>query len=74
MENRNDDAHGSVACDGSSENELRSRFDMMAGHIRTIAETMLREHFGDRCPDFEPNCISCQRWKLLDDLTANPYD
>ena len=60
--------------DEQSKSELQSRFDMMAGHLRIIAETMLREHFGDRCPDFEPACIVCKRWKLLDDLTANPYD
>ena len=48
-------------------------FAMMAGHVRIIAETMLAEFFGQRCPDFEKDCECCQRWKFLDDLTANPF-
>ena len=48
-------------------------FDIMAGHIRTIAETMLVKFFGERCPDFEPDCECCRRWKLLDELTENPF-
>ena len=55
----------------------RAQFTMMAGHVRTIAETMLREFFGD-CERVDKNdrdvdCPSCQRWKSLDDLTANPF-
>ncbi len=49
-------------------------FEMMAGHIRTIAETMLKEHFGERCDDYEPDCMCCQRWRALDKLLANPYE
>lgn len=53
--------------------EDRRRFDMMSGHLRTIAEAMLTEHFGERCPDFEEECVCCKRWKALDALTASPY-
>lgn len=48
-------------------------FKMMAGHLRTIAYTLLVEFFGERCLDFEPDCECCKRWKMLDDLTENPF-
>lgn len=48
-------------------------FLMMAGHLRTVAEAMLIEFFGEQCPDFEPDCECCRRWKLLDDLAQNPF-
>lgn len=51
----------------------KERFAMMASHIRIIAETMLREFFGERCPDYQEDCECCRRWKLLDDLCDNPF-
>lgn len=51
----------------------REKFFMMAEHLRVIGEEMLTEFFGERCPKFEPDCVVCERWKLLDDLTANPF-
>jgi hypothetical protein len=54
--------------------EDQAKFDQVAGHIRIVAETMLVEFFGERCPDFEPTCECCKRWQLLDDLVANPFD
>ena len=62
------------AADSDGEETDFQRFEMMAGHIRTIAETMLTEFFGDRCADYVPSCINCQRWRLLDELTLNPFD
>lgn len=50
-----------------------ARFAQTAGHVRTIAEPMLREWFGERCADFEPDCHVCQRWAALDALTKNPF-
>lgn len=49
------------------------QFEMTARHTRTIAEVLLTEHFGERCPDFEPDCECCKRWKLLDELLNSPY-
>ena len=40
----------------------------MADHIRTVAEAYLEMWFGERCDDFDPNCVVCQKWKQLDDL------
>lgn len=50
-----------------------NRFAMMAGHVRIVGETLLREYFGERCHEFDPNCANCERWKALDDLTENPF-
>ena len=41
--------------------------------IRNLAEPLLEEYFGERCGDFEPDCVNCQRWKALDDLLDNPF-
>lgn len=29
----------------------------------------LTEFYGERCPDFEPNCVGCQAWKHYDEST-----
>jgi len=49
-------------------------FAMMVRHLRAIADEMLTKFFGERCPDFKPSCECCRRWKLLDELTANPFE
>lgn len=41
---------------------------------RAAAEEFVREMFGERCPDYEANCECCQRWRLLDELLANPFE
>lgn len=33
-------------------------------------EEALTEHFGERCPDYEPGCPCCDAWAELDALTA----
>jgi hypothetical protein len=43
-------------------------------HIGIIAEDMIDTHFGPRCKDYEPGCLTCQRWRSLDELLASPYD
>ena len=57
-----------------TEQDAAAVFDMHAGYIRTIANKMLTEFFGERCKDFEPDCLCCQRWQYLDKLTENPFD
>ena len=49
------------------------QFDMMASHVRTIADELVAEMFGPRCIDYVENCECCRRWKLLDDLLENPF-
>lgn len=34
-------------------------------------EEALIEYFGERCSDFEPECVVCQVWKEWDELTGN---
>lgn len=53
--------------------ELVAKFEVMAGHVRTIAEEMLTEQFGERCSEYDPDCMCCQRWKALDELVSNPF-
>lgn len=50
-----------------------TRFRLFASYIRTLAERLLTEVFGERCDEFEASCEVCRRWKLLDDLLANPF-
>lgn len=50
------------------------RFAAMAGQVRTVAETLLTEFFGDRCQEFDAGCVNCTRWRLLDELIANPFN
>lgn len=30
------------------------------------------EHWGEKCPDFEPACATCQIWAVVDQITAMP--
>ena len=57
-----------------NENEDSAKFAMQASHLRTIAEAMLAEHFGDRCEEFSQPCVCCKRWAALDALIDNPYE
>lgn len=50
-----------------------TEFAKVAGYIRVIGSSLLEQHFGPRCADYEPNCCCCKRWKSLDDLIANPF-
>lgn len=40
--------------------------------IRKLAEDMLLEFWGRRCPDYEETCIICRKWKALDELLSGP--
>ena len=45
--------------------------EMMEFHKIRVA-TSVRDYFiewyGERCPDYEENCIACQKWKAFDEL------
>ena len=32
-------------------------------------EEAITEHWGERCPDHEPECLTCQAWAELDKLS-----
>lgn len=55
------------------EHDYHKMFTIMAGHVRIVAEAMLRECFGERCDDFKEHCPICQRWKALDVLLDDPW-
>lgn len=55
-------------------NEESHQYQEESIYVRTIAEKFLTKWYGERCPDFEPNCTNCKRWKLLDDLLQNPFE
>lgn len=52
----------------------KEMFDLMAGHVRTVAGHLIEKFYGKRCPDFEPGCLACEHWRRLDELLANPFD
>lgn len=54
-------------------NEDHETFSRDAQFVRLVAGGLLLEHFGDRCDHFEAGCACCERWKLLDQLLANPF-
>jgi hypothetical protein len=41
--------------------------------VRAAAAALLTEWFGERCLDYAPGCYCCEKWKLLDQLTENPF-
>ena len=34
--------------------------------MRNLIEEAIREHWGERCPDFEPGCPCCRAWAEFD--------
>lgn len=38
---------------------------------QAIAEAVT-EYWGERCPNFAPNCCTCRAWQEVDRLTATP--
>lgn len=49
-------------------------FESLAMPVIAAAAHFLTQMFGERCPDYCDGCEVCRRWKLLDELTANPHD
>lgn len=35
---------------------------------RSLVEEAIQEHWGERCPDFEPGCPCCRAWAEYDKL------
>ncbi len=42
--------------------------------VYDAAASFLSEFWGERCPDYEPLCDCCKRWRALDVLTCAPGD
>lgn len=49
-------------------------FPIYVEQLTAMADEYLRAFFGERCPDYEPDCEACKRWKALDELTRNPFE
>lgn len=49
------------------------QWEKMASEVRPKLEDALTEHYGERCLDFEKDCLCCKVWKALDDVLCNPY-
>jgi hypothetical protein len=41
--------------------------------IKAVVEPFLKGWFGDRCPDFDENCLLCKRWQHYDQLIKSPF-
>lgn len=53
--------------------ELDKEFDEDVEEVKDVVEPFLKEWFGDRCPDFDENCIVCKKWQLYDKLIKKPW-
>ena len=43
--------------------------ERMGGTVmRTLLEEAITDHFGERCPDFEPGCPCCRAWAEFDEI------
>jgi hypothetical protein len=41
------------------------------GSVRITAAVMenaLMEHYGERCPEYQPGCLCCEKWRAFDRL------
>lgn len=36
--------------------------------MQSLLEEAIQEHFGERCPDFEPGCPCCRAWAEFDEI------
>lgn len=41
--------------------------------IKAVVEPFLKGWFGERCPDFDENCLLCKRWQHYDQLIKSPF-
>lgn len=51
-----------------------SQHDAMEASIamfRHQLERHIREWWGDRCEDFDPDCFCCQKWAAFDQVVEN---
>lgn len=35
-----------------------------------LIEMAITERFGERCEDFDAECMCCRAWRMFDDMTA----
>jgi hypothetical protein len=52
-------------------NEIQFTADTL--QLEALAKKVLTEWFGEKCPDYDPDCECCKRWRSLDDLIENPF-
>lgn len=42
--------------------------------MSNLIEEAIREHWGERCPDFDPGCPCCRAWADFDQLSEKAGD
>lgn len=52
--------------------DYADKFDAAADAIRQMVSPVWIEFYGERCPEFEPECLCCRKWAELDKLLENP--
>jgi len=52
--------------------DYAEKFDAAADAIRQMVTPVWIEFYGERCTEFEPECLCCQKWAELDKLLENP--
>lgn len=43
-------------------------------HVLPPVQEFVVKWYGERCPDYDPDCIVCQHWKMVDELFRNPFE
>ncbi len=53
--------------------EDEAKYDQSVRHILAVAEPFLTKFYG-KCPDYDPECEGCKRWKALAIVVGQPGD
>lgn len=56
----------------NSETDEDDELDELAERARVAVEKYLEAAYGPRCVDVDPECVCCNRWRLLDALLEYP--
>ena len=48
-------------------------FDFSVEGFAPEVSQFLTHYFGEKCEDYEADCECCRRWRLFEELIANPF-
>lgn len=51
-----------------TEDQWSKQFKLTTDLVWAILTPWLKLHFGDKCEDYQLGCITCERWKLAEQL------
>ena len=50
------------------------RYELGMNNVRDEIEKLILTTYGERCPDFQEDCICCKKWAAFDTLVENPFE